>query len=92
MVLATQRVFIHNKRFYKLVKEIIMGNRLRPTIANFFAAHSEEKIFAEKSYVPLYLSFIFDVLRMCDMLFSIATKIATCSDFERTALKREIYS
>ena len=49
MLLATQGIFMHNERFYKQVEGIIMGNQLGPTMANFFMAHSEEKIFAEKS-------------------------------------------
>ena len=49
MLLATQGIFMHNERFYKQVEGIIMGNQLGPTIANFFMAHLEEKIFAEKS-------------------------------------------
>ena len=49
MLLATQGIFMHNERFYEQVEGIIMGNQLGPTMANFFMAHSEEKIFAEKS-------------------------------------------
>ena len=36
-----------------------MGNQLGPTMANFFMAHLEEKIFAEKSYA------IFDSNQNC---------------------------
>ena len=47
MLLATQGIFMHNERFYKQVEGIIMRNSLGPTMANFFMAHLEEKIFAE---------------------------------------------
>ena len=53
MLLTTQGIFMHNKRFYKQVDEIIMGNPLGPTRANFFMAHLEEKIFVEKSNASL---------------------------------------
>ena len=46
MLLAAQGIFMHNKRFYKQVEGIIMGNPLGPTMANFFMAHLEEKNFA----------------------------------------------
>ena len=39
MLLATQGIFMHNKRFYKQVKGIIMGNPLGSTMANFFMVH-----------------------------------------------------
>ena len=84
MLLATQRIFMHNERFYKQVEGIIMGNPLGPTTANFFMAHLEEKIFAEKSNGPLLPKLmdhfdtlmIFDILMMCTR-FLIATKTAT---------------
>ena len=61
---------MHNERFYKQVEGIIMGNPLGPTMANFFMAHLEEKIFAEKSNGPvlpeLYLRYIDDVYAIFD--------------------------
>ena len=70
MLLATQGIFMHNERFYKQVEGIIMGNPLGPTMANFFMAHLEEKIFAEKSNGPvlpkLYLQYIDDVYAIFD--------------------------
>ena len=70
MLLATQEIFMHNERFYKQVEGIIMGNPLGPTMANFFMAHLEEKIFAEKSNGPvlpkLYLRYIDDVYAIFD--------------------------
>ena len=70
MLLATQGNFMQNERFYKQVEGIIMGNPLGPTMANFFMAHLEEKIFAEKSNGPLlpklYLRYIDDVYAIFD--------------------------
>ena len=70
MLLATQGIFMHNERFYKQVEGIIMGNPLGPTMANFFMAHLEENIFAEKSNGPLlpklYLRYIDDVYAIFD--------------------------
>ena len=70
VLLATQGIFMHNERFYKQVEGIIMGNPLGPTMANFFMAHLEEKIFAEKSNGPvlpkLYLRYIDDVYAIFD--------------------------
>ena len=48
MLLATQGIFMHNERFYKQVERIVMGNPLGPTMANFFMAHLEEKVFCGK--------------------------------------------
>ena len=77
MLFATPEIFMHNKRFYKQVEGIIIGNSLGRTMADFFMAYSEEKTFAEKSNAPLLSKFyIFDILMMCTR-FSIATKIAT---------------
>ena len=70
MLLATQGIFMHNERFYRQVEGIIMGNPLGPTMANFFTAHLEEKIFAEKSNGPvlpkLYFRYIDDVYAIFD--------------------------
>ena len=76
MLLTTQGIFIHNERFNKQVNRIVMDNTLGPTMANFFMADLEEKIFAEKSngrFLPkLYLRYIdavyaiFDSNRNCD--------------------------
>ena len=41
MLLVTQGIFMLNKRFYEQVEGIIMGNPLRPTMANFFMANFE---------------------------------------------------
>ena len=49
MLLAVQEIFMHDERFYKQVERIIIGNPLGPTMVNFFMAHLEETIFAEKS-------------------------------------------
>ena len=76
MLLATQGIFMHNERFYKQVKGIIMGNPLGPTMANFFAYLEEKKFFAKSLMDHFYLSFIFDILMMCTR-FLIATKTAT---------------
>ena len=61
---------MHNDRFFKEVEGIIMGNPLRPTMADSFMAHLEEKIFAERSNGPLlpklYLRCIDDVYGIFD--------------------------
>ena len=66
MLLATQGIFVHNKRIYEQIEGIIKGNPFGPTMANFFMAHSEEKTFMEKPNGPLlskllYLRYIDDV-------------------------------
>ena len=76
MLLAPQGIFMRNERFHKHVEGIIMGNPLGPTMANFFMAHLEEKLFEEKSNGLLLLKFmifyaIFDSNHNCDMFLSI---------------------
>ena len=78
MLLATQGIFMHNERFYKQVKGIIMGNPLVPTMANFFMAHLEEKIFSEKSNAPLLPKLY---LRYIDDVYTIFKSNQNCNDF-----------
>ena len=62
---------MRNERFHKHVEGIIMGNPLGPTMANFFMAHLDEKLFEEKFNGLILLKFM-----MCTR-FLIATKTAT---------------
>ena len=78
MLLATQGVFMHNEQFYKQVEGIIMGNPSRLTMANFFMAHLEEKIFLEKSNAPLLPKLY---LRYFDDVYAIFDSNQNCDDF-----------
>ena len=55
-----------------------MGNPSRPTLANFFKAHLEEKIFAEKSNGPLLLKLY---LRYIDDAYPIFDSNQNCDEF-----------
>ena len=76
MLLAIQGIFMRNEQLHKQVELIIMGNLLGLTMAIFFMAYLEEKIFAESLRDNFNLSFILDILMMCTR-FLIATRIAT---------------
>ena len=78
MLFATPEIFMHNKRFYKQVEGIIIGNSLGRTMANFFMAYSEEKTFAEKSNAPLLSKFY---LRYIDDVYAIFDSNQNCDEF-----------
>ena len=51
--LATEGMLLYRDKLYRQIDGVAMGSPLGPTLANFFLAHIESKIFAEhKNYYP----------------------------------------
>ena len=61
--LATGGFFMYNGKLYTQVDGVTMGSPLGPTLANFFLAHLESKLFHknEQTYPKLYLRYVDDV-------------------------------
>ena len=58
--LAAEGMFLYRDKLYRQIDGVAMGSPLGPTLANFFLAHIESKIFAEhKNYYPkLYCRYV----------------------------------
>ena len=58
--LATERMFLYRDKLYMQIDGVAMGSPLGPTLANFFLAHIESKIFAEHKnyYSKLYCRYV----------------------------------
>ena len=74
--IATAGMFIYKDQLYKQVDGVAMGNPLAPTIANFFLAHLENKLFL--SSLPFYPAFY---ARYVDDVFCIFRSEIDCNDF-----------
>ena len=61
--LVTEGMFLYRDKLYRQIDGVAMGSPLGPTLANFFLAHIELKIFAEhKNYYPkLYCRYVDDI-------------------------------
>ena len=74
--IATEGMFIYKDLLYKQVDGVAMGNPLAPTLANFFLAHLEYKIFL--SSMPYYPAFYG---RYVDDIFCIFRSNVECDLF-----------
>ena len=61
--LATGGFFMYNGKLYTQIDGVTMGSPLGPTLANFFLAHLESKLFLknEQMHPNLYLRYVDDV-------------------------------
>ena len=61
MRLATGGIFMHKDKMYKQVDGVAMGGPLGPTLANFFLAHIEGRLF-DVSFKPnMYVRYVDDI-------------------------------
>jgi len=60
---ATQGMFLYNNKLYQQIDGVAMGSPLGPTLASFFLANMENKIFKtlHDFYPKLYLRYIDDI-------------------------------
>ena len=66
--MATQGLFLHKDTVYKQINGVMMGSPLGPTVANFFMANLETKLFEETSqtHPKLYLRYVDDIFAVFD--------------------------
>ena len=76
LLLANQGMFLYKDKLYQQHDVVSMGCPLAPTLANFFLAHTENKLLRKQSdfHPKLYLQYIDDI-------FAIFNNFGHCSKF-----------